>query len=152
MKKTFDTLKRYNHLMWEISAVYHDAAVKLGLSDSAMDILYTVALEGGSYPLSDICKLSGLSKQTVNSALRKLESENVVYSKAQNGRKKLICLTESGKKLAERTVSHIIEIENKIFSSWHPEVLTAYISNTQRYLDEFRYEIDNLEITMEEKK
>ena len=35
-------MKRFNHLISEIDAVYHEAALKLGLSDSAMLILYTV--------------------------------------------------------------------------------------------------------------
>ena len=35
-------LKRYNYLFGETDAVYHEISLKLGLSDSAMKILYTI--------------------------------------------------------------------------------------------------------------
>ena len=66
-------MRRYNHLLGEIDGVYHEMSLKLGLSDSAMIVLYTICDSGSSCLLRDICRYSGLSKQTVNSALRKLE-------------------------------------------------------------------------------
>ena len=35
-------MKRYNYLLGELNAVYHEMSLKLGLSDSAMIILYTI--------------------------------------------------------------------------------------------------------------
>ena len=35
-------MKRFNLLLSEIDVAYHDAALRLGLSDSAMLILYTL--------------------------------------------------------------------------------------------------------------
>ena len=40
MKHTYT--KRYNHLLSEIDSVYHDTAVKQGISDSVSMILYTI--------------------------------------------------------------------------------------------------------------
>ena len=77
-----EQVKRFNLLTTEIDAAYHEATLKLGLSDSAMIILYTICLFEGACPLGDIVVLSGLPKQTVNSALRKLEGEDVVYLEA----------------------------------------------------------------------
>ena len=68
-------LRRFNRLVGETDAVYHELANRLGLSDSAFQILYTLRAEGGACPLRDICAFSGLTKQTVNSALRKLEGQ-----------------------------------------------------------------------------
>ena len=39
-------MKRCNHLLGEIEAVYHEIALKFGLSDSTMIILYTICDEG----------------------------------------------------------------------------------------------------------
>ncbi|MDE7293551.1 MAG: hypothetical protein K2N72_03910, partial [Oscillospiraceae bacterium] len=39
-------LKRFNDLHLEINAAYHEAALRLGLSDSAFHVLYTVCCEG----------------------------------------------------------------------------------------------------------
>ena len=85
-----EEMKRFNYLTTEIDAAYHEAALKLGLSDSALLILYTICNCGEACLLHDITRLSGISKQTVNSALRKLEDEGVVYLESFSGRKKKV--------------------------------------------------------------
>ena len=80
MDAQFYALKRFNHLIGELDAVYHDMSLRLGLSDSESKILYTVCNFGDSCLLADVCRLTGLSKQTVNSAVRKLEREGVLYT------------------------------------------------------------------------
>lgn len=79
-------MKRFNLLMSKIDAAYHDAALKLGMSDSVMLVLYTLCSCDGECMLGDIT--SGASKQTINSALRKLEAEGMVYLETFEGRKK----------------------------------------------------------------
>ncbi|MCI9115709.1 MarR family transcriptional regulator [Acutalibacter sp. JLR.KK004] len=138
-----EQVRRFNLLATEIDAAYHEATLKLGLSDSAMIILYTICLFEGACPLGDIVALSGLPKQTVNSALRKLEGEDVVYLEAE-GRKKRVCLTEKGRGLAEKTALRIMEIENGIFASWTPEERETYLRLTRRYLAMLREEIQAL--------
>lgn len=129
-----EEMKRFNHLNGEIEAVYHEISLRLGLSDSASKILYTICNEGDSCLLNDICKLSGLSKQTINSALRKLEADGILYLKQADGRKKRVCLTEQGKCLAEKTAMRIIEAENEIFAGWTAEERKTYLALTQKYL------------------
>lgn len=137
-------LKRFNYLTNEIDAAYHEAALKLGLSDSAMLILYAICNSGEECLLSDITKLSGISKQTLNSALRKLESEGIVYLEIFSGKKKRICLTEKGKLLVENTVLQVIKIENDIFDSWTKEERRSYIALTERYLSSFKNKVKEL--------
>lgn len=136
-------LKRYNLLVSEIEAVYHDAARRLKLSDSVLNILYTIYWCGGECLLSDITA-SGISKQTINSALRRLETDNIVYLKAYEGRKKKVCLTDTGYQFVEDTVFHLIKIENEIFGSWSDEEKSTYIELTQRYLTTLREKVKEL--------
>ena len=135
-------MKRFNFLMSEIDTAYHDAALKLGMSDSVMLVLYTLCSCGGECMLGDIT--SGVSKQTVNSALRKLESEGIVYLEAFEGRKKKVYLTEKGRQHAGDTVLRVIEAENGIFASWSDEERSTYIDLTQRYLADFREKVKEL--------
>ena len=128
--------------MSEIDASYHEAALKLGLSDSAMLILYTICSGEGECLLSDIT--SGASKQTINSALRKLETEKIVYLEIFEGRKKKVYLTEKGKQLVQDTVLQVIKVENEIFASWSEEEKSIYIDLTQRYLAAFKKKIKEL--------
>lgn len=138
MKELIEQMKHFNYLTSEIDSAYHEAALKLGLTDSTMLILYAICTHGKSCLLSDICKLSGIRKQTINSAIRKLETGGFIYLKAYNGRKKTVYLTEQGEKLAEKTVVHLIEIENEIFNSWSKEEQNEYLKLTQKYLSAFK--------------
>ena len=70
---------RINYLIAEMDALYHQASLKIGLSDSACIVLYTIYDQGEECLLSDIYKQSGISKQTVNSALRILEKKQIIY-------------------------------------------------------------------------
>ncbi|MGN1415380.1 MAG: MarR family winged helix-turn-helix transcriptional regulator [Oscillospiraceae bacterium] len=140
-------MKRFNHLTSEINAAYHEASVKLGISDSAMQILYTVNSCGSSCQISDVCRLTGISKQTINSALRRLEQEDIIRLEKSGGRNKRIILTQKGLALSERTVIKIIGIENRIFDSWTEEKRALYLSLTQDYLDMFREQIEQLDLS-----
>jgi len=139
-----EDLKRFNYLTNEIDAAYHEASWKLGISDSAMIILYTICVNGEECLLSDITRLSGIRKQTINSALRKMEREQVVYLEDIGGRKKKICLTDQGKALVKDTVSRIVKIENEIFEEWEESECKQYIALTQKYLDSFKEKVKEL--------
>ena len=127
-------MKRFNHLLGEIEAVYHEMALKFGQSDSVMNILYTICDYGESCPLQEICRRSGISKQTINSALRKLEREGIVYSEQAGVKGKNVCLTEKGKELAGDTAVRVIEVENGILASWPEEDVKRYLELTERFL------------------
>lgn len=127
-------MKRFNHLLGEIEAVYHEMALKFGQSDSVMNILYTICDYGESCPLQEICRRSGISKQTINSALRKLEREGIVYSEQAGVKGKKVCLTEKGKELVGDTAVRVIEAENGILASWPEEDVKKYLELTERFL------------------
>lgn len=137
-------MKRFNLLLSEIDTAYHEAALKLGLTDSAMVILYAVCSQGGACPLSDIAQASGVRKQTINSALRKLEAEGVVRLETFGARRKRVCLTESGQRLAERTVLRVIDAENEILGSWPEEEWRISMELTQRYLISFKEKLKEM--------
>lgn len=131
-------VKRLNFLHSEINGVFHGAAVKLGLSDSALYILYTICNIGSPCPLASIIQMTGISKQTIHSALQKLEGEGLLYLQTLTGRKKAVCLTEAGKALAEKTAGKLLQIENEIYESWTQEERDLYLELTQRYLQQLR--------------
>lgn len=130
--------KRYNYLLGEINSIYHDMALKLGLSNSAMNILYTICDNDGECLLRDICRYSGLSKQTINSALRKLEEDDIVKLINTTHKYKTVTLTDKGKELAHSTVMVILQMENSIYNSWSPEDVDMYLKLTERYMNDIK--------------
>lgn len=137
-------MRRFNHLLSETDAAYHEFAVKLGLSDSCMRILYTLYENGSSCLLRDICYLTGMTKQTLHSAIKKLEHDGVLCAENAPTRGKRIRLTEKGEQLAEHTASKVIDAENRIFSSWESPDVEKYLALTERFLNELREEAKKL--------
>lgn len=137
-------MKRYNYLISEIDSVYHEAAVKFGLSDSAMSILYAICDNGEGCLLHEICFYTGISKQTINSALRKLEREEIVYLEPLNAKSKKVYLTEKGRDLAEKTAFRILQMEDEIFASWKKEDVDKYLELTESYLVHLEEKINGL--------
>ena len=80
------TSEQYTYLAGEINALYHEAAVKMGLSDSVQNILYVLCDQGSRCSQSEIGRLTGISRQTINSAIRKLERDGIVYLEQGQGR------------------------------------------------------------------
>lgn len=137
-------INRLNYLISELDGVYHAIALKFQLSDSAFQILYALCNRGGSCPLHDICNLYGTSKQTINSALRKLEEAHIVYLQNSGGRTKKVCLTQSGREKIQDTVLRLIHEEDEILKSWTTQEQEIYLSLTQRYLTSLREKIRTL--------
>ena len=136
-------LLQFNDLHSEMSAAYHEAARKMGLSESAMIILYTICQVGEPCPLTTVYRLSGTSKQTISSSLHRLTEDGLVLPKSQ-GRRKLLTLTPSGAALASRTVLRLIAIEEEIFREWSPEERGIYLKLTRQYLDSLKRRIEEI--------
>lgn len=138
-------LKRYNYLFGETGMAYHEIYLKLGLSDSAISILYAILESGDCCLLRDVCQSTGLSKQTVNSALRKLEAENVLYLELVDGKNKMIYLTKEGKTLAEKTAGRVLTIEDEIFASWPQEDVQKYLELTENFMRALKERAKNMQ-------
>ena len=80
--------RKYNNLFRLENELYHDIAVKMGLSDSAFGILYWLDDLGDGCLQRDVCVASGLTKQTVNSSVHKLERTGFVELRVEQGWRK----------------------------------------------------------------
>ena len=66
--KTNDFLREFNRLEKELNDLYHDVALKMGISDSAFSIFYILYTLGDGCLQKDICYEIFANKQTVNSS------------------------------------------------------------------------------------
>ena len=133
-----ESARKYAYLSAEITSLYHEAAVKIGVSDTVLDILYVLCEQEGQCLQSDIFRLTGISRQTINSAIRKLERDGLAYLKQGEGRNTLVCLTEKGRDFSAQKVRPLVQIENKIWSEWTVDEQERYLLFTQKYRDSFK--------------
>lgn len=133
-----------NYLSSEMESLYHQASLKLGMSDSVSIVLYTIYDAGEDCLLRDIYQKSGISKQTVNSAIRALEADGVLYLEQHTGRSKKVFLTGKGRDYVERTAAKLYEAEAQAFGSWPQEEIAAYIRLMGKYVDCLRQQVEKL--------
>lgn len=139
-----DYVRRLDYLSNEMSAIYHQSSLRLGISDSVSMVLYTIYDKGAGCLLSDVYKNSGISRQTVNSAIRHLETDGVLYLEPYRGRAKRIVLTEQGEALLQRTAARLFEAELRAFDGWTEEELRTHIGLLEKYLTALRREVERL--------
>ncbi len=137
-------IHRITYLNGELDALYHQASLKLGLTDSASIVLYTLYDNGEDCLLSDIYKQSGVSKQTVNSAIRNLEKKRMIYLEQHSGRTKKVVLTDAGKAFVQKTIARLFDAEAAAFSSWTEEEISAHIGFMEKYIRSFREQVEKL--------
>lgn len=110
----------YNSLLREMDDIYGEAVKGTGLSESAFWILYTLradSADGVELTQSHICRVMYQPKQTVNTALKKLEAQGLLsLSPGSDRRAKYVRLTGQGVALAEQTVDRIIAGEEQAFA------------------------------------
>ena len=145
MNKDFrEEIHRINYLTTEMEALYHQSSRKLGITDSVSIVLYTIYDNGETCLLSDIYKNSGISKQTINSAIQRLEGDGILFLKQYNSKSKKVVLTEKGKVYVKDTAEKLHQAEMNAFHSWPEEEVRMYIQLMEKYANCFRKEIERL--------
>ena len=125
-----------NEIMKETYDLYRNLAKKFKMSDCMIWILYILREDDRSVTQSDICNMMYMPKQTVNSSLKKMESEGYIeLLNINDKRSKQVCLTEKGVDLANNTVDIIISKENNALSKMDKEEQALFINLFKKYKD-----------------
>ena len=133
---TNERLSIYNNIFKKNENIYRKFARTLGLSECSLWILYILRTEFAAPVQSEICTCLHQPKQSVNSALKKLESDGYIELAAGNDhRSKQVSLTESGIRFCEKTVDRVIEIECQALDSLSVEEQNLFFSLFQKYTD-----------------
>lgn len=109
--KMSPALLESNKLFKEFNNIYHDAALKLGISNSSLDILYSICELGDGCLQRDISKSTFIPKQTIHSSIRSLEKLGYIYLSNGKGR------NMHGRDYIKETIYPIITLENEAISS-----------------------------------
>lgn len=144
--KMFEKLIIYNQLFKELDLLYHNYAKYSGLSDTAFWIIYSIQERSDAYTQKELCDNWSYSRQTVNSALKNLEQQQLIQliPACDNRKNKQIFLTPLGNALAERVIIPLIDAEKKAFSKLGKEDLDEFLNLTQKHNDLLHVEINKI--------
>ncbi len=134
------TSPRYeiNQLLWELDASYTEYGTTFGQPRSIRKILYAIFSEGTSCSLQRVIFATGMSKQTIHSALHKMEADGYLYFEALDAKSKLVCLTERGVQLAQETAGRMMKTEQMAFEDWSKEDLENLMALLRKYITSFQ--------------
>lgn len=137
-------MRRVNCLTNATDALYHQVARKFGVADSVMITAYMLHEKGDGCLLYDVYSESGVTKQTINSAIRKLERDGYIYLTRDSGKAKRIWLTDTGKEFIANTAARLYEAECRAFQPWTDEEFEMYFRLIEKYNEAFRAEVEKL--------
>lgn len=119
MKEQGTRLFSLNEMWKENADIYRQMAKQMNLTDTAMWALYTLRIEPGEMTQSRMCEFLHEPKQTVNSALKKMESDGLItLQSGANRRTKTIHLTPAGEALAQQTSDRVMETEQQALAQF----------------------------------
>lgn len=146
------SLLEFNDIMKESDEIYRCAARSLGLSDSVFWILYAFRLEKEELTLKEICDILYQPKQTVHSALKKMENDGYIKAEGEmdDRRSKRLRLTPKGNRLAESTADKVIALECKAFSGMDAREQGDFIKLFRKYMALLKVSMQELNEEKEE--
>ncbi len=134
----------FDRIMHEMDRLYHEAALRCGLSDTALLVLYGLCQLGEGCLQKDVADRFYLPKQTVNAAVRKLEQEGAVELRPAGGRQLGLYLTEPGHRLVERTVLPLARTEAAAMNALTEAEQQALLQGLDRYVTLLRQAAQSL--------
>ena len=139
------TLQEFDRLNRLVNELYHEIAVKQGISDSAYSILQAMLILGNGNTQTDICKYTCLNKQTVNSSVKKLKQNGLIEFHQGNGREMKIYLTSKGQYFINENILPIEQAENEVFDEMTIQEQREILRLIENYLSSFRHKIEKLQ-------
>ncbi len=135
MKDIKEQLYSLNKMSKKSVALYHKVALSIGVSDSALGVLY--ALLDAETPCSqfDLCNDWFIPKQTINSSVAALLKKKLITLSPVAGakNKKSISLTDAGREFVENTVGKLRDAELCALMELTPKERELYIRLNQNY-------------------
>lgn len=100
-----------------LDELYHQYASAWNLSDAAFWILYVAWVQGDGCTQRDICASWSFTKQTINTALKRLERDGYIrlFPLSDNRKSKQIVFTDYGKRFAKRSIAPLLAAEAASF-------------------------------------
>ena len=137
-----ETMRDFNRIILESNELYHDAARAFGLSDSLFWILYSLRDCGGALTQTELVRRMCMPKQTVNSALKKLEAAGyLTLTAGADQRSKHVQLTEAGERFARAHIDCVPEAEARALCALSQADLASFFSIMRQFRALFEREL-----------
>ena len=130
----------------EQDAIYHSVAVRHGLSDTALWVLYILHITPKDCTQQDLIRQGFFSKQTVNTAVFGLMKKGYLTLQMIPGTRNLkrLLLTEKGKAIVSETAQPMRNAEKRAYGALSGAELEQYLALTERLTQALRKEMEDV--------
>ena len=134
---------RYNKIYCQYNKLYHDIAIKSEFTDTTLWIFYALYKSKSPLNQNDLASYIGIPKQTVNSAVKQLETQGFLQliKKEKEKNCKIIVLTKKGIDKCEETVAHLIKAERNSFTKLTDEERKLFVDMYEKRFNIFNEEL-----------
>ena len=138
-------LELINQQIKELANIYKLSLVKFNISENEFWIWYALIIMNEECTQQDIVNNWFISKQTVNTIIKKLVKNNYITLKTMqnNHNKKIICLTKKGRDYGEKIVLPMSSMELKSFGKLTLEDRKKLIEIMSKYIQILKDEAQN---------
>lgn len=133
-------------LLKEQDAIYHAAAVKLGVSDTALWALCMLYESEQGCTQQELCQQFYFPKQTINAMIAGFVRKGIVRLEpiAGSRNRKRILLTEAGRALAENTAMPVRRAELRAYGDLSAQERESYLWLTRKLVSSLRREMEEI--------
>ena len=113
----------------ELDEIYHKYAMQHHLSDAALWILYAIYDAKDGITQADLCNAWSFSRQTINTALKKLEQQKIIalHAVSTNRKSKEIVFTEKGNAMVQEVLMPLLHAEYSVYNAFSEEENRLFI-------------------------
>ena len=129
-------IDKINRLYKQQGNLYHNLAVRFGLSDTAFWVLYALCSSKGPVTQYDLANGWFFPKQTVNSAITGLEKTGILslMPLAGTSKSKNVLLTGAGSKFCAGTLMPVLNAERRAILRFTKEEREAFLLFMEKQL------------------
>lgn len=130
----------------EVDDLYHNYSASCGLSEMAFWLLYIIWYMGDGCTQSDVRDIWFFKSQSINTALKKLETQGYLSLEPIPGNKKSkqIVLTEDGRKLSQKIIEPLIRAELNALETMNEQERELFVELSQKRVAAIRQNIKSV--------
>ena len=139
-----DWLTVFDQLSRKMDGIYHGYSKALGISDSALWLLYALHLQKTPCTQKALSEMWHYPLQTLHSALKKLEAQGLLECRSipGNRKNKLVALTEQGRALAQAIIPPLTRAETRAFQGLGRQETEQLLALTGKYVRLLQQEVE----------
>ncbi len=129
--------------LFAMRRMYNTLAAENGITQGIGYTLINIGKEGT--PATKIAPMMGMTSSSLSRLLKKMEDDDLIYRKSDNGDKRVvkIFVTEKGHELRERVRSAVVDFNKRLLGKIEPSELKIFEKVNSIIKEQVKYDLED---------